>query len=309
MTLRHYIEYVGLRVLIRLALASSPGHAGRFGERLGDLAFGLLRRRRRLAEGQMRRVFGDTMREEDIRRLARDVYRQLGRIAVEHARMLGGGRFDLRERLRITGAEHVADALRQGHGVILVTGHFGYWELLGAAVASLGFRIAVVAKDQHNPAVNILINGWRERSGMAVIPMASATRRVVRTLKENGCVGFLADQDAGPGGVFVDFLGRPASTYRGPARFALRTGAPIVPCFILHDGTARFHAVFEPAIHALPTGDEETDVGWYTGAYTWVLERYVRAYPDHWFWVHRRWKTPVPAQDKGNTEQEEQVHR
>ena len=116
----------------------------------------------------------------------------------------------------------------------------------------------------------------------------------MKGLKRNECVGLLVDQDAGPGGTFVRFMGRPASTYQGPAVFALRTGAPIVPCFIIREGTERHRVVFEAPISAVPTGNEEADIQWYTQAYTDVLERYILTYPDHWFWVHRRWKTRSP---------------
>ena len=179
--------------------------------------------------------------------------------------------------------------------MILVTGHFGYWELLGASVAALGYPMAVVAKDQHNPAVNTLIIKGREKLGMKVISMAAATHAIMRALRRNECVGLLMDQDAGPGGTFVDFLGLEASTYQGPALFALRSGAPIIPCFIIREGAEHHRIVFESPIEAVPTGDEIADIQRYTQTYTAVLERYVRTYPDHWFWVHRRWKTRPAA--------------
>ena len=294
MKLRHHIEYAGVRLLSTLSAGVSPETGSRIGERLGDLAFDVVRKRRDVAIQHLTRVFGAENNQDEIVRMARAVYRHLGRIAMEHARLLTSSVTDIRDRIEVSGEEHVAQARRRGHGVVLVTGHFGNWELLGATVTALGHPIGVVAKDQHNPAVNRLIIRCRERLGMRVIPMASATRAVLRTLKRNECVGLLVDQDAGPGGTFVRFLDQPASTYQGPAAFALRAAAPIIPCFIIHNGAERHRVVFEDPIEAIPSGNQEADIQQVTQQYTAVLERYIRAHPDHWFWVHRRWKTVPP---------------
>ena len=294
MKLSHRLEYAGLRVLMSLTRRLAPAHASRLGDVLGALVFHVTGMRKKLVMEHMARVFGMTADSRKLRALSRSVYRQLGRTAVEHARLLAGRTADLRDRLTISGEEHIARARNGGRGVILITGHFGYWELLGATVAMLGYPITVVAKKLHNPAVDRLVHAGREQMGMAVATMDNAPAAVYRALRRNECVGLLADQDAGAGGVFVDFLGMRASTYQGPALFALRTGAPIVPCFIIRSGPERHRVCFEPPIEAIPTGDEPADIARITLAYTDVLARYIMDYPDHWFWVHRRWKTPSP---------------
>ncbi len=272
----------------------APARASQVGDVLGALVFHLTGMRKKLVMEHMARVFGMTEGSEELRAMSRSVYRQLGRTAVEHARLLAGRTADLRDRLAVSGDEHIARARKGGRGVILITGHFGYWELLGATVAMLGYPITVVAKKLHNPAVDRLVHAGRERLGMAVATMDKAPAAVFRALRRNECVGLLADQDAGAGGVFVDFLGSRASTYQGPALFALRTGAPIVPCFIIRTGPERHRVCFETPIEAIPTGDEPADIARITQAYTDVLARYIKDFPDHWFWVHRRWKTPAP---------------
>ena len=294
----HLLEYAGLRLLMSLTRPLSPFRATQAGDVLGDLVFHMTGIRKKLVLEHLGRIYGETESANKLRTMARSVYRQLGRTAVEHARLLARRTPDLRDRLAISGEEHVARARLGGRGVILVTGHFGYWELLGATVALLGYPITVVAKKLHNPAVDRLVHAGRERLGMAVTPMDSAPSAIFRALRRNECVGLLADQDAGPGGVFVEFLGLRASTYQGPALFALRTGAPIVPCFIIRSGPERHRVCFEAPIEAVSTGDEPADIEQTTQAYTDVLARYILDYPDHWFWVHRRWKTPVPADSK-----------
>ncbi len=294
MKLSHRVEYAGLRVLMSLTRRLAPARAARLGDVLGALVFHVTGMRKKLVMEHMARVFGLTGDSDELRDMSRSVYRQLGRTAVEHARLLSGRTADLRDRLSVSGEEYIARAREGGRGVILITGHFGYWELLGATVALLGYPITVVAKKLHNPAVDRLVHAGRERMGMAVATMDSAPSAVFKALRRNECVGLLADQDAGSGGVFVDFLGRRASTYQGPALFALRTGSPIVPCFIIRSGPERHRVCFEAPIEAIPTGDEPADIARITQAYTDVLARYIMDYPDHWFWVHRRWKTPAP---------------
>ena len=295
MRLSHLAEYGGLRLLMSMTRRLSPVQATRVGDILGDLVFHVTGIRKKLVMEHLVRIYGETGDDNKRQAMARSVYRQLGRTAVEHARLLAGRTPDLRDRLAISGEEHVARARQGGRGVILVTGHFGYWEMLGATVAFLGYPITVVAKKLHNPAVDRLVHEGRERLGMAVTPMDSAPPAIFRALRRNECVGLLADQDAGAGGVFVEFLGSGASTYQGPALFALRTGAPIVPCFIIRSGPERPRVCFETPIEAISTGDEPADIIRTTQAYTDVLARYILDYPDHWFWVHRRWKTPAPA--------------
>ncbi len=293
MKLSHLLEYAGLRLLMSMTRFLSPSSGHWLGGKLGDLVFDVIGTRKTLVMDHLARVFLDAEDGVTLRERARSVYRQLGRTAVEHARLLARETTDVRDRLAVSGEEFIAQARQKGRGVILITGHFGYWELLGATVASLGHPITVVAKDLHNSAVNRLILAGRERLGMNVTNMDSAPPAILRALKRNECVGLLADQDAGPGGVFVDFLGLPASTYQGPALFALRTGAPIVPCFIIRSGPEHHRVRFETPIEADRSDDESADIARITQAYTDVLARYILDYPDHWFWVHRRWKTPV----------------
>lgn len=294
MKLSHRLEYAGLRVLMSLTRWLAPARASQVGDVLGVLVFHVTGMRKKLVMEHMARVFGMPEDAEELRAMSRSFYRQLSRTAVEHARLLSGRTADLRDRLSVSGEDHIARARKGGRGVILITGHFGYWELLGATVAILGYPITVVAKKLHNPAVDRLVHVGREQLGMAVATMDKAPAAVFRALRRNECVGLLADQDAGAGGVFVDFLGSRASTYQGPALFALRTGAPIVPCFIIRSGPERHRVCFETPIKAIPTGDEPADIVRITQAYTDVLARYIMNYPDHWFWVHRRWKTPAP---------------
>jgi KDO2-lipid IV(A) lauroyltransferase len=121
--------------------------------------------------------------------------------------------------------------------------------------------------------------------------MGAAAKGVIRALKNNRFVAMLSDQDAGSDGTVVEFFGRPASTPKGPAAFALKMDAPIVMAFIIRETGRKQKIVIEKAIFGDRTSDKEADIRNLTQAYTCVLEEYVRKYPDHWFWPHRRWKS------------------
>jgi Kdo2-lipid IVA lauroyltransferase/acyltransferase len=126
--------------------------------------------------------------------------------------------------------------------------------------------------------------------GIGLIEMGVAARGVIKAVRAGRMVAMLSDQDAGSDGVIVQFLGRPASTPKGPAAFSLKTGAPLVCGFIIREGL-RQKIVIETPLETPLTGDKDENIRRLTQAYTSILEKYVSLYPDHWFWPHRRWKS------------------
>src|SRR5262249_33489850 len=179
-----------------------------------------------------------------------------------------------------------------GRGLLCLTAHFGNWELLAAAHALTGLPpLNVVVRPLDNPFLDALVAEGRSRAEVRSIPKREALKGVRAALARNECVGILLDQHAGSHGVFVPFFGQLASTSRSLAVLALKTGAPVVPAFIhrLPGGAQR-----APPASPLPlvrTGALEHDVEVNTARFTEVIERQVRAHPEQWFWVHRRWKS------------------
>jgi KDO2-lipid IV(A) lauroyltransferase len=194
-------------------------------------------------------------------------------------------------RVRGRGAEHIAPALARGRGIFFLTGHFGNWELLAATHGLAGFGLSVVVRPLDNPYLDALIARARERSGLRAISKREAVLGVREALGRGECIGILLDQDAGRGGVFVPFLGHPASTSRALAVLALKTRAPVLPAFIHRLPDGQHELVLEPEIPLVITGDLDHDIAANTARYTEAIERQVRAHPAQWFWVHRRWKT------------------
>jgi Kdo2-lipid IVA lauroyltransferase/acyltransferase len=288
--LRHRVEHLAFRAArtVWSALPERPALAS--GSALGAVVGGVLRFRRGEVDRHIEWAFPDRPRAWRVR-VARACYRHFGREAVT---TLCAGRWSaaaLRERTRMVGFDDFRDAAAAGRGVVLLTGHLGNWELGGAAIAARGVPLDVVGKGMSNRRFEKDLFALRERMGMRVIEMGDASRRALRSLGEGRVVALLGDQSAHGGGVLIPFFGRPAVTARGPALFAVRSGAPVFVAFALRESgsPARYSLAFE-RLQLATTGDLEEDILALTRAYTRVLEGAVEAAPEQYFWQHRRWK-------------------
>jgi KDO2-lipid IV(A) lauroyltransferase len=286
----HRFEYALVLVLGSLSRRLPLSAALFFGERLGDVAFSILRLRRRVALENLQAAFPEWSRAQIID-TARRNYRQFGRLVVEYLRLPDLSPHALAHYVEMVHTDVLQDALARGRGAVLVGAHFGNWEYMGAALAASGLPMWYLFQEQANPLVSALITRTRSHMQMRTIPRGAAVRRVLGALRAGDFVAFLADQDAGPDGVFVDFLGRPASFARGPAVFALKTGAPLILCTAIRLRNGRHRAIFETLDVSVDGRVSEENVRAIVTAYARRLEEYVRLYPDHWFWMHRRWKT------------------
>lgn len=187
----------------------------------------------------------------------------------------------------------IEESLKQGKGAILLSGHFGNWELLAKSFAQRHPTSVIVAK-QSNPMVDSLMNDTRTTKGFNTIYKDSLVfRSVSRALKNNEFVAILADQDAGRQGVFVPFFGRLASTAKGPAAFALRCDCPIFATFSIRQPDGKYRTI--PKEIKKPEGvSEEEAVEMIMAQYSKILQQQIEEYPSYWFWFHRRWKTKKP---------------
>lgn len=267
------------------------GLADRLGGALGAVAHTLLRGRRRIVLANLELALGRELDPARRAAVARAHFHHLGLTALEACRLFFGAAAPLLERVRVEGLEHLHAALGHGRGVLYLTAHLGNWELLAAAHAVTGVGLSVVVRPLDNPRLEALLARGRARGGVGLIPKRRALRPVMNVLARGGCVGILLDQDAGPDGVFVPYFGHPASTSRSLAVLALKTGAPVVPAFIRRLADGGHRVTLEAMVPLARTGDRGHDVAAATAAFTAVIERHVRAQPEQWFWVHRRWKT------------------
>jgi KDO2-lipid IV(A) lauroyltransferase len=288
--IRYEIEFAAVKAILFLANLIPYRMALRLGDIIGFLAFSVIRIRREVTLSNLKNSFGNQYSEREYIRIGSRAYRNISKSMIEYGLFPSLKKKNLDNLVSIEGAEHFQQIKAAGKGAVLVTGHFGSWELMGAYISHIGFSIDYLVGHQHNEKVNDLMNQHRTMFGIGLIEMGVAARGVFKAVKDGRMVCMLSDQDAGSDGVIVQFMGRPASTPKGPAAFAIKTGAPMAGGFIVREGL-RHKIHMEPMIPFTPTGDKQEDIKTLTQAYTSILERYVRQYPDHWFWPHRRWKS------------------
>jgi Kdo2-lipid IVA lauroyltransferase/acyltransferase len=294
-TFTHRAEYAALRGAVAAMERLSFRRAGVLGERIGRLGYWPLGIRRAVVERQLSAALPERS-PEDIARIARETYAQLGRTSVETAILPA---YDAAEIVGlfedVQGWSIIEERLARGKGLILVTGHLGNWELGGAYLAARGVPIEVVARHMANPLFDRYLTRTRQQIGMEVVYDEDAVRRVPRSLRSGRAVAFLVDQGAvGLASTWVPFFGRYAKTPRGPAVFALRLDAPIVFGAAVRRPSGRYQLTFEP-IDVAPSGDREADVDRIVADYTATLERWVRRTPEQYLWHHRRWKHQRPG--------------
>ena len=309
--LRHRVEYLFLRTVAGVCRVLPEVLADRAGAALGWVVARVGRPRWAVVRDHLRRAFpeaGERWRRE----VGRRCYAHLGAEAVAVFRLAGMGRREVRERTRVTGLGVVEGAVREGRGVIVLSAHLGNWEIGGAALVARGFPIDVVVARQRNELFDRYLTRSRERLGFGIIPRSEGRRGVLAALKAGRLAGILGDQDARRAGVFVDFFGQPASTARGPAVLALRSGALVVTLFAvrLPGWRPRYHVYLEALGDEAVRegaggggGSRAAKVAAMTQAFTTRIEQFVRRYPDQYFWLHKRWKTPPPETLEAGGEQ------
>jgi KDO2-lipid IV(A) lauroyltransferase len=249
--------------------------------------------RAKVARANLEIAFPEKTRAERERILAAH-YRELGRVFLEYSRLPelthappGRVLVDLR------GSEHLIAARETGRGAILMSGHFGNFELMGATLTRF-HPVDVVVRPQSNPEVDRILLDLRAAAGLGAVRADRGVRHVYAALRAGRWVAMLADQDARRQGVFVPFFGRLASTPVGPARLAIALGVPILMGFCVRRPDGRFDLEVEPPLWGdRGLGDDaERDL---TARHTARLEAWIRRVPEQWFWLHRRWKTAPPS--------------
>ena len=291
------LEYAAARGAVG-ALGRLPRRlAGRLGAGLGSLAF-RLGARRDVVVRQIAAAFPDADRAR-VEEIAAASYRHFGREMTEIARLQRVGTAELLRRVSTdAAADRWIARMRDGEGALIVTGHVGNWEVSGALLAARGVPRAAVVKRQSNPRFDRWRIGARRRLGIEPVYMEDALREIPKLLRAGRSVALVADQDARSHGLIVTFLGRPASTFRGPARLSLTTGASLVFGSSLRESEGGGYRVRMETVRdgraevgagaRRPGRDTELEL---TRGWVERLEAHVRQVPEQYFWFHRRWKS------------------
>ena len=289
----HRLQYVGLR-LVHMMMHCWPVHANlRLAQMIGDGLFRFDAKHRKRAVANIRRSFPH-FTEAQADALARESMRQMIMLFVEVLFTVRLMRIDTFTRhMRLGDFRQSLDLLMQKHrGLIMLTAHYGNWEILGYVLATLGFPIVAIARPLDNPYVNKWLLGVREKQGMRIVDKKGATEDITRALGNYGTVGIIADQNAGPKGMFVDFFGRKASTYKSIGLIAMQYDVPIIIGYARRVGTTFDFEIGATDI-ILPDDWKSQDkpLEYITQRYTTGIETFVTESPGQYLWVHRRWKT------------------
>ncbi len=296
LALRYRLEYAALAGVRALVGALPDRVSWAIGSLVGMGFYGLDTGHRRLAVRQLAAAF-PTRTAAECRAIARQTFRHFGQLLVLLIKFSTLSPEAIRARVEYDGDDRVRDALAQGKGVLLFSGHFGFWELQGIAHPLILPPMHVLARPLDNPALHEWLEHTRRRTGNGVIYRRGAVRRVLRALEQNECVAIMIDQHIqNADAITVDFFNRPAATTQALAALALRTGAPVIPVFALPLPGGRFRMIYDHPVEP-PPADSPERIREFTQRCTDVLEMYVRRHPQLWLWMHRRWRDPETGEE------------
>ena len=226
-----------------------------------------------------------------VKTIAKKCFANLGKNVIEFMLFARLNPKQLHEFVSFRGVNHVENALAEGNGAIILTGHFGNWELLAASISATIAPLTPIVRELRSPRLNALVSKYRVSAGYSTIDRNTGVREALRCLRSNRLLGIVADVDTSVNGVFVDFFGKPAYTPYSPVAFALKTGAAILPSFIIRQPDGTHQAIIEPPLTLERCEEKEKELVINTQKFTKVIESYIREYPEQWIWMHKRWKT------------------
>jgi KDO2-lipid IV(A) lauroyltransferase len=250
-------------------------------------------RHRRRARAHLRLAYGDTLSEAEIARLALASFEALTMLAVDFIstpRLIT--EWSWKKYVRLNNMRDALRILLDGKGAILLTGHFGNWELSGYLLALFGFDVAAIMRPLDNIYLNRYVVENRRRKGLELLDKKGATQSAQDIIQRGAALGFIADQNAGSKGMFVDFFGVAASTYKSIGLLAMHANVPIIVGYARRLGRRfQFEVGVERIILPHEWQNQSDPLRWITHEYTAAVERVIRRDPEQYLWIHRRWKS------------------
>jgi KDO2-lipid IV(A) lauroyltransferase len=254
------------------------------------------RRYQRKITRNLKIAFGESCDSKQVAAITGTLAQNLGLNFAETLIAATDKRKELLDSIQIHGIEHLDRALTAGKGVIAFSAHIGNFTLIGQKMSASGYAFNMLVKDPHYPSVAEAFHIIQESQGSKYIyvePWERALRQILSCLRKNEVVCMLADEKKTKSDIHVDFFGHPAPTAPGPAVLSLRTGALLVPVFIIRKDDGRNHIFIEPRLELHLNGDRTKDIHTVVASYTRIIEDFIKRYPDQWFWINDRWKKKV----------------
>jgi KDO2-lipid IV(A) lauroyltransferase len=297
-SVRETAEFAVVWVIVHSVRLLPRGVARAVGAMIGAIAFRGLGRLRRVGLRNLELAFPEKPTEERAA-ILRSEYRNLGFLLAEFCKMPDYTAATASQFIRYEGLENYLQAREKGKGVLVLTGHLGAWELSSFYHSLMGMPMGMVIRRLDNPLVDAFVNRIRCLRGNRVIHKDDFARGLIASMRAGETVGILMDTNmTPPQGVFVPYFGVQACTASGMARIAEKTGAAVVPGFLLWEKNERKYVLhFGEELKVVHTGDAEQDALTNTASFTASIEGYVRQYPEQWLWMHRRWKTRPPGEE------------
>lgn len=286
------IIYHGISIFMAL-LGKIPEHAGnKAGDILGAVWFAIDKKHVKLTCSNIRQAYGNDKSDIEVKQLARKVFKNIARMLFEHTRFHGMSPENFSRLFSVKGIEHLHSAHAQGKGVLAYTCHLGNWELLSVVPYMTGLNFSVVYQTVEFAPMNRYINEKRSFTGIDLIPLHNALDKIKACLAKGEMAGLIVDQNVRKRhrGVFIDFFNRKACVHKGLAMLAMSTKAPVLPAFTYKEKGKNILEIL-PEVPLIQSSDEQKDIFDNTQVYHSILEKYIRKYPDQWFWVHNKWKT------------------
>jgi KDO2-lipid IV(A) lauroyltransferase len=293
------VESLPLRLALNFFQSASPEAGLAIGRVMGTLAYYLLPDRRRIGQINLELAFGDQLDAARRRVILRRMWQNYGCSLVEFFRFPLFRRENIDRYVEWQGYEHLKRSVAAGRGTLVLTAHLGNWDLLALATGIRVKPVGLVAKTLSSRFWNHFLVGQRMETFVHSFLKRNSLREIIRSLRSNGIVGMVLDQDAqdSDGRVFVDFFGHKASTISSVAVLSQRLDLPILPMFDIRGRRGKHRILVLPPIEFEKRETLEQGILHNTRRYQEVLEEVIRRHPEQWNWVHRRWKRRPPGED------------
>ncbi len=290
MKISHVFEYIVFQMFAGIVHILPLRFVQLKGAFLGQVVYSVFGFRKSVTLDNLHRAFPEKS-ERELDSIARGAFRNVGISLFELLYFSRLTSERIRQLVQFENPELVHKIYERKKSIILLTAHFGNWELLAQGIpACFGIPTLVIVKPQSNPYVDYSINERRTRFGNSTVPMDSSVREILRTLGNGGAVGIVADQTAAKENIWVNFFGREVPTHQGPAVFCLKTGAPLLVMFSIRQPDGSYKILWQEVTTSDLDGYTDENVIELTKRHVKITEEFIRRYPDHWMWMHKRWK-------------------
>ncbi len=289
------IGWILLKIFNLIVSRLSEDKRCRLAKRLANLLYLIPLKHKKIILDNLRFAFKEKSKEE-ISKLAKSVYQNLTLSLFEMLTLSSSPR-GYNQAIEVLGLKNLDQALLAGKGAVAISCHLGNFALLGEKMASLGYPFTMVMRDPKDKRVADFFHKILDKQEVKVIPdrpITACVRSCFASLKKREILYLMLDQNVGEGGVFVNFLGREASTHTGPVVFSLKTGAAIIPMFIVRKDN-HHQIIIEPEVKLGKFSNYEEDLSGNTAVLSEIIESFIRRYPEQWWWLHQRWKRQPEA--------------